>query len=156
MPIPESPPTPDPVPLPVPARPLPWSGLAITSFALALVPCGITGLAGLLPPGNWNSLLTVEAEALGETPEEVFEFGFGRRAIGSNLAVAATPRSAVREPGRTVLYFEFQSTGWNWNLAGGRELFRPPTRGRPVVIGFVDGSVREIGPDEAARLKWEP
>jgi hypothetical protein len=114
---------------------------------------------GLLPPGNWGDYLELTAEeGAGEegqgTGDSRFDGNWWRRPLGINAGVMGQRRDAISEPARTVLYFEMLEGGWN--RAGGVENFRPPGSGRPVVVGMVDGSVRLIGPDDVAGLKWGP
>ena len=110
--------------------------------------------AGHLPAANWKDLLNAEAEEEGAPMSSGFD-GFGdARSIGINLGVAGLPLADVREPSRTVLFFEIDPGGWN--SSGRKDTFRPPSARRPRVVGFVDGSVRMIGPGDVDGLKWEP
>ena len=114
----------------------------------------VKGHAGHLPAANWKDLLNAEAEEEGSAMSSGFE-GFGdERSIGINLGVAGLPLADIREPSRTVLFFEIDPGGWN--SSGGKDTFRSPGSGRPRVVGFVDGSVRMIGTGDVAGLKWEP
>ena len=55
---------------------------------------------------------------------------------------------------QTVLFFE-SSAGWN--AAGGPELFQAHKHSRTkIVVGFADGSVRQLPRSELATLSWEP
>ncbi len=114
----------------------------------------IKGHAGHLPAANWKDLLNAEAEEAGSPMSEGFG-GFGdARPVGINLGVAGLPLLDVREPSRTVLFFEIDPGGWNGS--GGKNTFRSPGARRPRVVGFVDGSVRLIGMADVEGLKWEP
>lgn len=54
----------------------------------------------------------------------------------------------------TVLFFESDA---GWNAAGGPELVvRKPRHGGMVIVGLVDGSVRQVRPEEIGRLRWNP
>lgn len=55
---------------------------------------------------------------------------------------------------QTVLFFE-SSAGWN--AAGGPELFSAHKHSRTrIVVGFADGSVRQLRREELDGLRWEP
>jgi hypothetical protein len=55
---------------------------------------------------------------------------------------------------QTVLFIE-SSTGWN--AAGGPELFDAHKHSRTrIVVGFADGSVRQLQRPELDTLRWEP
>jgi len=55
---------------------------------------------------------------------------------------------------QTVVFFE-SSTGWN--AAGGPELFDAHKHSRTrIVVGFADGSVRQLPRSELDTLRWEP
>jgi len=55
---------------------------------------------------------------------------------------------------QTVLFFE-SSAGWN--AAGGPELFNAHKHSRTrIVVGFADGSVRQLPRAELDTLRWEP
>ena len=55
---------------------------------------------------------------------------------------------------QTVAFFE---TDGGWNQHGGRELLlRAPRQGGVYVIGFADGSVRQVPPSQISTLRWNP
>ena len=55
---------------------------------------------------------------------------------------------------QTVLIFE---TEGGWNVSGGSELMPKHSRhGRFFVVGFADGSVRQVPESELESLRWEP
>jgi len=55
---------------------------------------------------------------------------------------------------QTVLIFE---TDGGWNVSGGPEMMQKPSRHRSVyVVGFADGSVRQVRESELESLRWEP
>jgi len=78
----------------------------------------------------------------------------GSRAYAMNAQVGGKPEGAVKSPGQTVLFFECNPGA---PLAGGRE-FLPsrPHHGRGYVIGFCDGHVENVSPDDLGRLIWDP
>ncbi len=71
---------------------------------------------------------------------------------GLNARIAGRTLSAI--PPDAVLFFE---TSQGWNFAGdGSNLLDKPAHGGKLTIGFADGSVREVPPEELADLRWEP
>jgi len=55
---------------------------------------------------------------------------------------------------QTVAFFE---TEGGWNQHGGRELLLPaPRQGGVYVIGFADGSVRQVPVSQIDTLRWNP
>jgi type II secretory pathway pseudopilin PulG len=55
---------------------------------------------------------------------------------------------------QTVAFFE---TAGGWNQHGGRELLIPaPRQGGVYVIGFADGSVRQVPASQIDQLRWNP
>ena len=74
------------------------------------------------------------------------------RRIAMNAAVAGMRRDAVRNPDRTVLFFETRSDG---PAVGGQEDLRPLNGGDDVyIIGFADGRVDGVSPADLDRLIW--
>ena len=74
------------------------------------------------------------------------------RRIAMNAAVAGMRRDAIRNPDRTVLFFEARRDG---PAVGGRDDLRPLIGGDDVyVIGFADGRVDGVSPADLDRLIW--
>ncbi len=74
------------------------------------------------------------------------------RRIAMNAAVAGMRRDAVRNPDRTVLFFETRSDG---PAVGGQENLRPLSgEGDMYIIGFADGRVDGVSPADLERLIW--
>src|SRR5262249_49300642 len=72
-------------------------------------------------------------------------YGFNRQLAGRTL-------SSV--PPDVVMLFE---TSGGWNVTGGeRELLQDSPHGRSYVVGFADGSVRQLKEDELSTLRWGP
>lgn len=76
------------------------------------------------------------------------------RAIAMNRLMAGASTAQVRDSGRTVLFFECAIGS---PPGGGRELL-PPTPRHPsgYVIGFVDGHVECVPPENLGVLIWDP
>ena len=69
-----------------------------------------------------------------------------------NRRVAGRTISSI--PPDTVMIFE---TGKGWNASGGQDDLLPDSpHGHHFVIGFADGSVRQVPADELPTLRWEP
>jgi prepilin-type processing-associated H-X9-DG protein len=69
-----------------------------------------------------------------------------------NRRVAGRTLSSL--PPDTVVIFEVAG---GWNVTGGRDELLPDSpHGRKFVIGFADGSVRQVPTDELPTLRWEP
>lgn len=76
----------------------------------------------------------------------------GRSDYGLNRYVAGRALSSI--PPDTVMVFE--SSG-GWNQAGGPdELILAPRHRRWIVVGFADGSVQQVSPEDVPALRWEP
>ncbi|MFO8012329.1 MAG: DUF4190 domain-containing protein [Phycisphaerae bacterium] len=76
------------------------------------------------------------------------------RAVAMNAAVGGLPVDAVRQPARTVLFFECAPGS---PPAGGMDLLPPePRYPGGYVIAFVDGHVETVRFDEVGDLVWEP
>ena len=58
----------------------------------------------------------------------------------------------IKDPANTVLIYD---GGLDWNGAAGKEEFFPDADFKVTTV-FADGHVEQIGPQEAARLKWTP
>ena len=58
----------------------------------------------------------------------------------------------IKDPANTVLIYD---GGLDWNGAAGKEEFFPDANFKVTTV-FADGHVEQIGPQEAARLKWTP
>jgi len=58
----------------------------------------------------------------------------------------------IKDPANTVLIYD---GGLDWNGAAGKEEFFPDADFKVTTV-FADGHVEQIGPQEAARLKWAP
>ena len=54
---------------------------------------------------------------------------------------------------QTVMIFESDA---GWNASGGRELLAQDRHSGLVIIGFADGSVRQLRQAELASLRWDP
>jgi len=78
----------------------------------------------------------------------------GGRAYAMNARLSNFPLSAVRNAGRTVLFFECR---FGAPPGGGPELLpdEPRHAGR-YVFGFLDGHVESVAPEEVGRLIWQP
>lgn len=79
-------------------------------------------------------------------------------APGQQCAYAFNTKLAGKKTGEvnpeTVMVFE-SDAGWNAN--GGSELMLDPSRhGQVFVVGFADGSVRQITATELQNLRWDP
>lgn len=69
-----------------------------------------------------------------------------------NRRVAGRTLSSI--PPDTVMIYESSS---GWNASGGPDNLLPDSpHGREFVIGFADGSVRQVPADELSALRWEP
>ena len=105
----------------------------------------------LLPADTWPEVFQQE----GLSPQvmaDPADVG-GGRAYAMNAALAGgTP--AVPDPGRTVLFFECRPGA---PPSGGPDLLpeRPRHAGR-YVIGFLDGHVESVPPENIRSLIWEP
>lgn len=76
------------------------------------------------------------------------------RAYAMNARLSDFPLSAVRNVGRTVLFFECQ---FGAPPGGGPELLPDqPRHPGGYVIGFVDSHVEGIAPQETDELIWDP
>jgi prepilin-type processing-associated H-X9-DG protein len=79
----------------------------------------------------------------------------GGRAYAMNANLAGKPETnVVRSYSETVLFFECSPGA---PPAGGRELLpNRPRHGRGYVIGFCDGHVEQVPPNEMGKLIWDP
>ncbi|MGB2938165.1 MAG: DUF4190 domain-containing protein [Phycisphaerae bacterium] len=76
------------------------------------------------------------------------------RAYAMNARLSDFPLSAVRSAGRTVLFFECR---FGAPPGGGPELLPDqPRHPGGYVIGFVDGHVEGVAPQETDDLIWDP
>jgi RNA polymerase sigma factor (sigma-70 family) len=76
-------------------------------------------------------------------------------AINSQVAGQAYSRKEISSgklPGKTVVFFETGSKGWN--KAGGRELL--PQGAESIAVAFADGSAAIVAGEEIANLHWKP
>jgi hypothetical protein len=76
----------------------------------------------------------------------------GRCSFAYNAKVSGV--SVTRVDPRTVLFFEAENG--EWNLNGGPELMLPQPRSGSYVIGFADGSVQMMTPQNLQTLRWDP
>jgi len=74
-----------------------------------------------------------------------------------NSRLSDVVAAEIKQPYRTVLVFE-ETDSDGWNLGGDNNLFpvKGPHTGGAVVIGFVDGHVEIVRPQNLSKLKWEP
>ena len=106
------------------------------------------------PPGNWTAtlrpMLGPGAESVLHRPDDGPESECG---YGYNLRVAGMPQDSL--PPDTVLFFELQFP--RRDAVGGPELLRHPQNANDrVVVGFADGSVRQLHLYDLAQLRWKP
>jgi hypothetical protein len=92
---------------------------------------------------NWCETLNNGGRLWPVTPTNIFF------ALNSQMAGQAF-RRGMR--GDVVVFFETSTPGWN--QTGGPELLVKKAEG--VAVGFSDGRVLIVSPDEAARLRWTP
>jgi prepilin-type processing-associated H-X9-DG protein len=75
-----------------------------------------------------------------------------RSGYGLNRRLAGRTLSSI--PPDTVMIFEIAG---GWNVTGGEDDLLPRSpHGRQFVVGFADGSVRQVPADELPALRWEP
>lgn len=75
-----------------------------------------------------------------------------RCAFAYNRKLDGLPEDEINP--ETVLFFESDA---GWNAAGGPELFSPHKHSRSsVIVGFADGSVRQLPRAEFESLRWDP
>ncbi|MBM4020331.1 MAG: DUF4190 domain-containing protein [Planctomycetes bacterium] len=105
-----------------------------------------------LPPADrWPDALIQQG---GLPPEVMSDPGEqnGGRAYAMNAALGGTIRHP--DPGRTVLFFECRPGA---PTAGGPELLPDePRHAGKYVIGFLDGHVESVEPEEVRSLIWQP
>jgi hypothetical protein len=58
----------------------------------------------------------------------------------------------IEDPAKTVLLYD---AGLDWNGSAGKEEFFPDPESKIITV-FVDGHVEQLGPQDAARIKWTP
>jgi prepilin-type processing-associated H-X9-DG protein len=76
----------------------------------------------------------------------------GTRSYAMNSALAGVKMGQLK--GDTVVFFECAVGAPS---AGGKELLPPqPRHHNRYNIGFADGSIRAVSPEEAATLRWNP
>jgi len=109
----------------------------------------------LPPPESWmeklqNRGMLPDIERVTQAPGEA-EAG---RAVAMNAALGGRRMHEVRQPSRTVLFFECAPGA---PPAGGPELLPDePRYPRGYVVAFVDGHVETVRPEEVGNLAWEP
>lgn len=106
------------------------------------------------PSANWVDTLR---PSLGPGAESVLHRpadGPGSECgYGYNLNAAGMSGEALTPD--TVLFFELQTP--RCNAVGGMELLRHPTNASDrVVVGFADGSVRQLRTSDLGQLRWKP
>ena len=108
----------------------------------------------LPPPDSWPDALMEEGLITDlDILTDPADPGAGR-AIAMNRAVVRAHTYDVARAGDTVLLFECAPGS---PLSGGRDLLPPaPRRAGGYVIGFLDGSTRQVPPERLDRLVWNP
>ncbi|MBE0542628.1 MAG: DUF4190 domain-containing protein [Verrucomicrobia bacterium] len=102
------------------------------------------------PAENWSEVIQHEVHA-----NKVFQCPSDpslRCAFAYNRKLGGLPEDEINP--QTVLFFESDA---GWNAAGGPELFSPHKHSRTsVIVGFADGSVRQLPRAEVESLRWDP
>jgi hypothetical protein len=75
-----------------------------------------------------------------------------RSGYGFNQRVAGRTLSSI--PPDTVMVFEAEG-GWNY-VGGPDDLLAEPVHGQSLIVGFADGTARQVPPEDLAMLRWEP
>ncbi len=105
------------------------------------------------PPDNWPQALMEQGGLPSHALNDPSAPKAGR-ALAMNARLGGKIISEVQEPSRTVLFFECAAGA---PPAGGPELLPPkPRHPSGYVIGFVDGHVECIGPENLDVLIWDP
>jgi prepilin-type processing-associated H-X9-DG protein len=106
----------------------------------------------LLPADTWPEVFQQEVGLSPEVMADPADEGSGR-AYAMNAALAGRTLVAP-DPGRTVLFFECRPGA---PPCGGQDLLpERPRHGRGYVIGFLDGHVESVPPENIENLVWEP
>ena len=75
-----------------------------------------------------------------------------RSGYGFNQRVAGRPLSSI--PPDTVMVFEAEG---GWNFTGGPDdLLAEPAHETSLIVGFADGTARQVPWEDLAMLRWEP
>jgi hypothetical protein len=118
-------------------------GLAVRLYAEdnnGQCPPAATWCDALLPSLQGPNVLQCPAQS-----GQQCSYGFNRSVVGRTL-------SSI--PSDTVTVFEISG---GWNVTGGQDaLVSRSPHGRTFVIGFADGSVRQVSEDALQTLRWEP
>jgi hypothetical protein len=98
---------------------------------------------------NWCETLNAKGKLWPATPTNT------TFAMNSQVAGRAYTRKEISSgslPGKTVVFFETSTAGWN--QAGGSELL--PTNADSVAVAFADGTALIVTAQDLATLRWMP
>lgn len=102
------------------------------------------------PAATWSDFIV--GYLPGEENLQCTELKGEKCAYGFNRAVADKPMQSI--PPETVVIFE-ASGGCNY-FGGPDAITASPPHGRQYLIGFADGTVRQVREEKVSELRWEP